>query len=158
MEVQYIYDYLKSKFNNAVIELTQNPPSDPYITLKPEEIFNVCYELRDNPELDFDYLMCLSGMDYSDTLGVVYHLYSLQKKHKLTLKTFVLKENPILPSVERIWRSADWHEREAFDLFGIKFEGHHNLTRILLPYDWEGYPLRKDYKEPEFYHGIRVPY
>lgn len=158
MDIQEIYNSLKEHFNEAIIELSNNPPSSPFIIIQPDKIAEVCLELRDNPEFDFDYLMCLSGVDLGETLCVVYHLYSLKNKHQLVLKVIVPKENPIVPSIERIWRSADWHEREAYDLFGIKFEGHHNLIRILLPYDWEGHPLQKDYKEPEFYHGIRVPY
>ncbi|MGQ9819085.1 MAG: NADH-quinone oxidoreductase subunit C [Candidatus Kapaibacteriales bacterium] len=138
--------------------MNDNAPSDPFIIVQPDKIVDICLELRDNPELDFDYLMCLSAVDLGESLGVVYHLYSIGNKHKLVLKVIVPKENPIVPSIERVWRSADWHEREAYDLLGIKFEGHHNLIRILLPYDWEGHPLQKDYKEPEFYHGIRVPY
>ena len=106
----------------------------------------------------FDYLSNLSGMDLAENLGVVYHLYSMKYKHTIVLKVTVSKENPNVHSVERIWRTADWPEREAYDLFGVIFEGHHNLIRILNPYDWEGYPLRKDYKTPEEYHGIKVPY
>lgn len=158
MDIQEIYDFLKKKFPEAILELSNSPPSDPFITIQKDKIFEVCLELRDNPELDFDYLMCLSGMDNGETFGVVYHLYSLKKKHKAVLKVTVSKDYPFVPSIERIWCSADWHEREAYDLFGIEFKGHHNLIRILLPYDWEGHPLRKDYKEPEFYHGIPVPY
>ncbi len=158
MEIKEIFDLLKEKFQDSIVELVDNPPSDPFIVVNPSALFDICLELRDNPELDFDYLMCLSGVDYPENFEVVYHIYSLKKKHKVVLKVKLSKEEPKVPSIERIWRSADWHEREAYDLFGIIFEGHHNLIRILLPYDWEGHPLRKDYKEPEFYHGIRVPY
>lgn len=158
MEIDEIYNKLKEKFSDEILDLVINPPSDPFINVLPEKLFDICLELRDNPDFDFDYLMCLSGVDLIENLQVVYHLYSLNKKHKVVLKVTVPKDNPKVPSIERIWRSADWHEREAYDLFGIIFEGHHNLIRILLPYDWEGYPLRKDYKEPETYHGMRVPY
>ncbi len=158
MNTTEIFELLREKFKDAIIDLVDNPPSDSFINVVPEKLFDICLELRDNPDFDFDYLMCLSGVDFPTNLQVVYHLYSLNKKHKIVLKVTVPKENPKVPSVERIWRSADWHEREAYDLFGIIFEGHHNLIRILLPYDWEGYPLRKDYKEPETYHGMRVPY
>lgn len=158
MEIDEIYNKLKEKFSDEILDLVINLPSDPFINVLPEKLFDICVELRDNPDFDFDYLMCLSGVDLIENLQVVYHLYSLNKKHKVVLKVTVPKDNPKVPSIERIWRSADWHEREAYDLFGIIFEGHHNLIRILLPYDWEGYPLRKDYKEPETYHGMRVPY
>jgi NADH-quinone oxidoreductase subunit C len=97
-------------------------------------------------------------MDLGDNLGVVYHLYSMKLKHKLVLKIVAPKADPKVPSVEKIWRSADWHEREAYDLIGIVFEGHHNLIRILCPYDWEGHSLRKDYIAPETYHGMKVSY
>jgi NADH-quinone oxidoreductase subunit C len=80
-------------------------------------------------------------------------------KHKLTIKVSASRENPQVKSVANIWRSADWNEREAYDLYGINFINHPDLRRILMPYDWEaGYPLRKDYKNPEFYQGMKVPY
>src|SRR5262249_26257934 len=115
--------------------------------------------LRDDPAMQFDFMMCLSGVDYTKgMLGVVYHLTSMQHRHKITLKVDVPADNPVLPSVTPVWGSANWHEREAFDMFGLKFTGHPDLRRILLPDDWDGYPLRKDYKVPEFYQGMKVPY
>ena len=114
--------------------------------------------LRDSEDLHFDYLVDLCGMDYGDNLGVVYHLYSMKHKHRIVIKVIIPKDNPLVPTVENIWRTADWHEREAWDMFGIKFDGHHNLIRILNPYDWEGHPLRKDYQTPDEYHGMKVPY
>ena len=93
------------------------------------------------------------------TLSVFYHLDSTSLKHKITLKVSAPRENPEVESVENIWRAADWHEREAYDMYGIIFLNHPNLIRILMPYDWDaGYPLRKDYKNPEFYQGMKVPY
>jgi len=105
--------------------------------------------------------MCLSGVDYGNgTLGVVYHIYSMKHAHSFVLKVKVPVENPVVKSVESVWKSANWHEREAYDMFGIVFEGHPDLRRILMPYDWpEGsYPLRKDFQVPEFYNGMKVPY
>lgn len=153
-----IFELLKKEFGDAIIELKEEAPSDSFITVESSKIFDICHSLRDNNDLSFDYLMCLSGMDLGENLGVVYHLYSFKHTHKIVIKTNVSKENPNLSSVMYLWRTADWHEREAFDLFGINFEGHGDLRRILLPYDWEGFPLRKDYKEPEEYHGMKVPY
>src|SRR5690606_639093 len=97
------------------------------------------------------------------TLEVVYHLYSIPYEHSLVLKVTVPRNQPdeplpTIPSVTHIWRTADWHEREIFDLIGINFEGHSDLRRILLPADWTGHPLRKDYQNLEYYHDIRVPY
>jgi NADH-quinone oxidoreductase subunit C len=78
--------------------------------------------------------------------------------HKIVLKVDVPADHPRCRSVEAVWKTANWHEREAFDLYGIVFEGHPDLRRILLPDDWEGYPLRKDYQVPEYYNGMKVPY
>jgi len=89
---------------------------------------------------------------------LVYNLFSMKHRHKIALRVDLPRDNPRVPSVESVWRTADWHEREAYDLFGIHFEGHPDLRRILCPDDWEGYPLRKDYVVQEYYHGIRVPY
>jgi len=97
----------------------------------------------------------------TNRFGVVYHLASIPYQAQLTLK--ISKENsrdindlPAFPSITSVYRTADWHEREAYDLVGIFFEGHPDLRRILLPDDWEGYPLRKDYKTAEYYKGIRI--
>ncbi len=158
MTINEIYEQLKEEYGDSIIELIENPPCDSSIIVKAESIFEVCHTLRDKPGFEFDYLMCLSGLDLGEKLSAVYHLYSMKHAHKVVIKTIVPKDNPKVPSVERIWRTADWHEREAYDLIGIIFEGHHNLIRILCPYDWEGHPLRKDYKEPEYYHEMKVPY
>ncbi len=129
------------------------------ILVPAEGIRDVALQLRDAEPYRFDVLMCLSGVDNNDgTLAVTYHLDSMQHRHKVTLKVIVQKDAATVQSVTRVWRSADWHEREAFDMYGIVFEGHEDLRRILMPYDWEGHPLRKDYQVPEFYNGMRVPY
>jgi len=158
MTVEQIHERLKNEFSDIILSLNTETNFEPSINVLPSNIIDVMLFLRDEDDLKFDYLACLSGMDYKDTLGVVYHLYSTGRKHRITIKVDVQKENPIIPSISKVWRTADWHEREAFDMFGIIFEGHENLIRILSPYDWEGYPLRKDYKQPEEYHGLRVPY
>ena len=89
-------------------------------------------------------------------MTVVYHLGSSSYKHKIALKVEVGRDEPKVPTVERVWRIANWHERETYDMYGIVFEGHSDLRRILCPDDWEGYPLRKDYQVQEFYRGIKV--
>lgn len=111
--------------------------------------------------LYFDHLSCLTGVDNgpeAKTMEVLYHLASLVYGFQLTVKTVLDRSNPECPTVSDIWKTADWHEREAFDLLGIKFVDHPDLRRILLPGDWEGYPLQKDYREPDKYHGINVAY
>ena len=153
-----IFQLLKDKFGDAILEVNEEQPVDAFITVVSEQLFDICHTLRDHDQLQFDYLTCLSGMDYGENVGVVYHLYSMELKHKVVLKTMVPKDKPVVPSVERIWKSADWHEREAYDMIGVEFEGHHNMIRILCPYDWEGFPLRKDYETPDTYHGMKIGY
>jgi NADH-quinone oxidoreductase subunit C len=169
-----IYNILKEKFSDSVIELVTDKPVEPFIEVNPLEIDKVCTFLLESEEYNFDSLMNLSGVDEANgkkekdekgletinggTLSVWYHLESTDFKHKITLKVSTERENPEVASVSEIWRSADWHEREAFDLYGIKFLNHPDLRRILMPYDWEaGHPLRKDYKNPEFYQGMKLP-
>ena len=153
-----IHQRLSSAFEGAVVD-AKIDALQPWIQIAPDSIERVCRYLYSESDLAFDYLMCLSGMDYNNgTLGVVYHLSSMIHRHTIVLKSSCPKDNPHVASVSGLWGTADWHEREAYDLFGIVFDGHPDLRRILLPYDWEGYPLRKDYKVQEFYNGMRVPY
>ena len=116
--------------------------------------------LRHDPELDFDWLGCLSAVDYvtDNQFCCVYDLYSMRHNHWFAVKVYVDRAQPSIPSVMDFWPAADWHEREAFDMMGILFPGHSDLRRILLPEDWEGFPLRKDYVFPRDYHGIPGTY
>ena len=141
-------ELLKQKFPEEVVEVSEFR-GDTTITVKPERIVDICRALRDDPETSFKYLSVIAGMDYapqSPRFGVVYHLYSHKHKNRIALKVF-LKDDaaPIVDSVVSLWNAANWHEREAFDLLGIRFKGHPDLRRILMPKDWVGYPLRKDY-------------
>lgn len=159
MTTQEIFDKLREKFGEAVISIVTDKPVDPFINISPDRTDEICLFLRDLEEFQFDSLSCLSGVDNNDgTLSSVYHLYSFIKNHKVVLKATVNKDAPDVKSVAGIWLTADWHERESYDLIGINYIGHPDLRRILLPYDWEGHPLRKDYQVPEFYNGMRVPY
>ena len=159
MTPQEITEKLKAKFGEAIVDAKLEGVIDPFIKIKAESWKDVALFLRDDSDFQFDYLMCLSGVDYGKgVIGVVYHFASMSKKHKITIKVEVTREKPEIPSVESIWRTADWHEREAYDLVGVIFTGHPDLRRILLPNDWEGHPLRKDYKVPEYYQGMKVPY
>jgi NADH/F420H2 dehydrogenase subunit C len=107
------------------------------------ELRDVCFALRDDNETRFDLLVSLSGVDQKEYRQVVYHLYATSTGRRVALKAKA--EGDKLPSVVPVWAGANWHEREAYDLFGIVFEGHPDLRRILMPEDWTGYPLRKDY-------------
>ncbi len=136
--------------------LAQGPCVVGYIEVKPEVILDLLSFLKNTPELDFDMPHCISGVDYKsgEDLGVTYSLTSIKYKHWVNVKVRVPRENPVLKSCVAMYPGMDWHEREAFDLLGVIFDGHPNLRRILCADDWEGYPLRKDYEFPEFYHGI----
>lgn len=149
-----IYTKLQNKFGDSIIEFIEGEHIDSYANVKPEDIKEICLFLRDEEGLEFDYLSNLCGMDYKDSIGVVYHLYSIKHNHYFTLKVKLNREHPIIDTVERVWKAANWHEREAYDMFGIRFEGHPDLQRILCPEDWKGYPLRKDYVAPKEYHGM----
>lgn len=111
-----------------------------------EQLHNLCSQLKSNPKLKFDYAFCITGMDWVPALGVIYHLNSTELKHEIVVKVMVEdRENPTLDSVHDIWQTADFHELEIFDFFGIKFNNHPKLRRLFLTPEWEGYPLRKDY-------------
>lgn len=131
------------------------------LTLSTQDLVAVCDFLWRNPTTYFDSLSCVTAIDLgvdSGQMEVIYTLYSIPFHVTLHLRVVLDREKPEVPSLSGIWKTADWHEREAFDFFGIQFIGHPNLTRILLPADWEGHPLRKDYMEQERYHGIKVKY
>lgn len=164
MDIEKIKALLVEKFDQDVIENTEDKSLQDTLFIKADRIADVCLELRDNPLTYFDFLSCLSGMDYGESdnmFGVVYHLSSIPYNLRLTLKVRKYHDRsrdvlPSFPSVTKVWQTADWHEREAFDLLGITFDGHPDLRRILLPDDWQGYPLRKDYVAQEYYHDIKV--
>ncbi|MBM4157575.1 MAG: NADH-quinone oxidoreductase subunit C [Ignavibacteria bacterium] len=159
MNSNEIYNLLKSFFPDAVIDYKDDKPVEPYIIVSAKEIDKICLFLRDEENLQFDYLSCLSSVDFdNDNLAAVYNLYSFVHNHKLNIKVIVPKSDPVIKTVSSVWNTANWHEREAYDLMGIIFDEHPDFRRILLPDDWEGYPLRKDYKVQEFYNGMKVPY
>jgi len=152
---------LVSTFGDSVIVKEEATGLQAALFVSVEDLVPVCSFLRDTEGLYFDFLSNITAVDYEDHFTIVYHLSSLPYQHTVVLKVELegnrsLDELPEIPSVTSIWRTADWHEREAFDLMGIYFSGHPDLRRILLPDDWEGYPLRKDYQEAEKYHGINI--
>lgn len=136
----------------------------PVLKVEKEKLQAICLWLRDNPNYYFDFLANITAIDYfpESRFAVVYNLTSIPFQLQLTLRVELNMENrdannlPVMPSVSSVWRTADWHEREAFDLMGIYFTDHPDLRRILLPDDWEGFPLRKDYEDPDSYHGISI--
>ena len=119
-------------------------------TVKPQDVLSVCRVAKDDPDLAFDYLLCLSVVDYEESLQVVYHLYSTTKKHKLVIKADVPADGPSLPSVMPVWLGADWFAREGHDLYGVLFEGHPNMAPLLLYEGFEGHPGLRSYPFHEY--------
>jgi NADH-quinone oxidoreductase subunit C len=119
------------------------------LTVRPERIADVCGYLRDREAGPYEHLASLLGVDYGDDLGVVYHLYELAGPRRVVVHVRLPRAGAKLLTIVPLFPAADWKEREAAELFGIVFEGHPDLRNLLLPDDWEGYPLRKDYAYPE---------
>lgn len=158
MDFAAIIEHIKAKFGSDFISADEQSPRET-VVVSSDRWARLAPFLREQPELFFDSMMCITGIDEGDeseNLGVVYNLHSMKHNHKLEVYVPTPRSNPKIPSVEQIWRIADWFEREVYDMYGIQFEGHRDLRRILLPDDWEGFPLRKDYEFPETWHGIEV--
>ena len=155
MELEQIAGRLNERFPDVVKSVETAHAGDPFLVIDPPRIADVSLFLRDDPDLSFEWLMCLSGVDYPpEQIAVVYHLNSQTHDRKLVLKVLLARAEPRVPTIEPIWKMAGWHERECYDLLGVVFEGHPDLRRILLPFDWEGHPLRKDYVYPDTYRGV----
>jgi NADH-quinone oxidoreductase subunit C len=118
------------------------------IALTPAELKSMASELRHRPGLQFDYLFCLTCVDWRSHLTMVYHLSSTLHRHVLVLKIILDRSHPQIQTVSHIWRTAEFHEREVYDLFGVEFLGHPDLRRLFLTEEWLGWPLRKDYEDP----------
>ena len=175
MDAQQILSRLTQTFGDKIVG-ADTDAVDPWAEITPDSVPEVCRLLRDDPEMRFNLLNCITGVDYFEPdekkatkidwephFEVLYHLSSLVHKHRLALKVTLPRwkdgvqgQLPEAPSVTDLWKTAIWHEREVFDLSGVRFVGHPDLRRILCPEDWEGHPLRKDYEMPTEYHGIRA--
>jgi NADH-quinone oxidoreductase subunit C len=174
MSGQAFLDRLKQRFGDRITGANLEA-LDPWIEVSPDGLVDVCTYLRDEPDLRFSFLNCISGVDYFEAdpkkasktgwtphFELVYHLLSVPNRVSLVLKLVLPRwkddvpgQLPEVPTVSGVWSTADWHEREVYDLSGVWFVGHPNLRRILCPEDWVGHPLRRDYEMPLEYHGIR---
>ncbi len=134
---------IRAKFPQVKEEAGTN-----YIIVPKESILEVSEYIK-NPPLSFDNLHCITGIDRKEKIEVIYTLYSIGEHYGVTIKINLTSEDLNIASVSAIWKSANWLEREVYDLFGVIFSGHPDLRRILNPYDWQGYPLRKDYSNPQ---------
>lgn len=185
MEQKAIYELLAEHLGEGALGFNEEGV-DAYADIAPAKIAEASLFLRDDERLQFNQLMCLSGIDWdgydengkgksvailgylptgeaetSDRVsegdfGVAYNLYSHDLLHKFTMRVRVPRSVASVPTVSSVWSTANWHEREAWDLVGIRFEGHPNLRRMLLEEDWVGHPLRKDYEMPTTYNGVQM--
>jgi NADH-quinone oxidoreductase subunit C len=159
MDAQVIHEKLVARFGDQVLSADLEAAS-PFAVVATDAIAEVAAFCKEDPDLAFDNLMCLSGVDYPGEdpprMEVVYHLLSYTHHHTFALKVHVARESPAVPTVEGVWGVANFHERECWDMFGIVFTGHSDMRRILLPDDWDGFPLRKDWEDPDYYNGLHV--
>lgn len=119
-----------------------------------EEVFPMMKYLKENKEMDFNTLMSQTALHEGEELVLYWHLFSYTHQHELTVEARVSVESPKVASVTSLWKGANWLERETYDLLGVEFDGHPDLKRIMLPQDWVGHPLRKDYVNPGNYNGL----
>ena len=152
-----IRDAIKNQF--PVVDIVAGEDPFPFIMVRSQNWKKIARFLHRNKNLKFDSLHCITGIDNGpdNKLEVRYNFFSMPHRHWLEVRIELDREDPHVPSVEQIWHTADWLERETYDMYGIIFEGHRDLRRILLDDDWEGWPLRKDYVTPEFYRDMPVP-
>lgn len=151
---------IQESFSEAIVAEDELATPKALLVSK-DSLHEVCDFLYTNDKTYFDSLSCMTAIDNGvekSTVEIAYNLYSIPFDIHLMIKVELDRDNPSVVSVSDIWRTADWHEREAFDLVGIHFNNHPDLRRILLPDDWEGHPLRRDYVEQERYHDVKVKY
>jgi NADH-quinone oxidoreductase subunit C len=131
------------------------------IKIHRDDLLPVASILHSNSQLFFDMLSCITGIDNgptANTMEVAYNFYSIPFNQHLMIKLVIDRTAPVVNSLCAIYKTADWHEREMFDMYGIIVKGHPDLRRILMPADWEGHPLQKDYKQQDYYRNIKLDY
>jgi NADH-quinone oxidoreductase subunit C len=140
--------FLRPQFADTIEDIRE-ALGEVAIAAKREGLVELMTYLRDEPRLRFNFLSDVGGLDLGEfaapRFAVVYHLYSLVHNHRLRVKVYLEEEDARVPTVCGVWKTANWLEREVYDMFGVTFDGHPDLRRILMPADYEGYPLRKDF-------------
>jgi NADH-quinone oxidoreductase subunit C len=156
MEARAIFDALAGSLGEAVYDLTTEGTRDPFFRVRADRWPELATRLRDEPDFNFTFLQNLTAVDWikQERIEVVYHLWSYARRHGCVVKIDLPRDKPEVPSVARLWHAAEWYEREQFDLLGVVFTGHPDLRRIMLPDDWPGHPMRKDYVEAAAYRGM----
>ncbi|MFH1807608.1 MAG: NADH-quinone oxidoreductase subunit C [Pseudomonadota bacterium] len=156
MTFDEIASKVQQQFGDAVVEV-KNDKAQTWIRVQPARLVVVATWLRDADSIALDNLSCLTAADVPpERFEMTYHLYSYTHHHLLVLKTDIPHDNPAVDTVSAVWPAAEWHEREQYDLLGVVFNNHRELRRLMLPEDWPGHPLRKDWQEPAEYHGMKT--
>lgn len=150
MDVCQIVEVLKENFSGEEFKPVEG--NEIAFWVSPEKIYPVVKFLKEDGRLDFDFLTFLTAVDQSDHVELVYYFYSYNLNHKIAIKARVERLGAEVETVSSLYRTADWHEREVYDLFGVKFKNHKDLRRILLPEEWTGYPFLKDYTHENLVH------
>ena len=161
MNFEQIVAHIKASLGEEIILSTDENASPKAIIIKAENLAEVMDFLQKDDQLYFDSLSCITGLDNgpeANTMEMIYNLYSIPFDHHLMVKVELPREKPAIDSLCGLWKTADWQEREVYDMYGIHINNHPDLRRILMPADWDGFPLRKDYQEQEYYRGIKVEY
>ena len=161
MNFEQIVNHTKTSLGEEIILSTDENASPKAIIINAENLVEVMDFLQKDDQLYFDSLSCITGLDNgpeANTMEMIYNLYSIPYDYHLMVKVELSREKPAIDSLCSLWKTADWQEREVYDMYGIHINNHPDLRRILMPADWDGFPLRKDYQEQEYYRGIKVEY
>jgi len=153
MKPSELLDIIEEEFGAFILE-SSDEGFDPYIVVEPDSLRDISFFLRDDERMKFDFLRTSLGIDKIDMMESVFVLYSYDLKHQIIVKVELDHKKPEVDTVSDIWKAANWYERESYDLLGIVYKDHPDLRRLMMPSDWVGHPLRKDYKQPKKYHDI----
>jgi NADH-quinone oxidoreductase subunit C len=152
MTVEELKTKVETSYSDKVLSVSVSAQKELIVFAKAESYISLCQSLKESKDFSFQHLSCLTAVDYpkDNKITIVCHLWSYQRCHQMTLKLDADRNNPKAPTLENVWKSANWFEREVYDLYGVVFEGHSDLRRIMMPEDYTKYPLRKDFADDGF--------